>query len=276
MRVALPTAAALGAGAAVAIGSIPGSGGVITGCFNTVPGSTSAWGAPAPYGALRVIDPAQTGVVGNTPPQVYSCVSGENTITWNSSGPQGPTGPQGPAGPGGGQGPAGPIAAPTLFTFGNGGETFLKLEGVVGEAPDKNHAGQIQISSFSIGGQGTQAHGSGGGAGKVRFGEFTITKPVDKASPKLLLGSAQGVHYKEAVVSFAHKHKGSETDYLQYKFNDILISSYQAGGHGHSDLVPTEMVTFNFATAQTTFFTGGGKGNTQKKLSLNITPVSSG
>ena len=35
MKVALPTAAALGAGAAVALGSIPGGGGTFTGCYVT-------------------------------------------------------------------------------------------------------------------------------------------------------------------------------------------------------------------------------------------------
>ncbi len=33
LKLLLPTAAALGAGAAVAVGSIPGSGGTITGCY---------------------------------------------------------------------------------------------------------------------------------------------------------------------------------------------------------------------------------------------------
>jgi hypothetical protein len=54
------------------------------------------------------------------------------------------------------------------------------------------------------------------------------------------------------------------------------VCAYQSGGHGHGQLVPTETVAFSFSKAQTTFFTGGGKGQAIHKYSLNITPISSG
>ncbi len=68
LQIALPTAAALGAGAAVAVGSI-GGGGTITGCYASPNPSTNGNGvrptpnvtinnATEPPGALRVIDPS--------------------------------------------------------------------------------------------------------------------------------------------------------------------------------------------------------------------------
>ena len=82
--------ALLVAGGSVALATIPGSGGAISGCY----GKT---------GDLRVIDAPSA-----------SCKSTETALTWNQTGPQGPqgvTGPQGPKGDQGAQGPQGPKGA---------------------------------------------------------------------------------------------------------------------------------------------------------------------
>ena len=93
--VALIAAGAVGAGAAVAIASVPDSGGVIHACV-----TTGANGAPVTSGAnVQIIDPSAgqscAGTVG---------AAGEEPVTWNSTGPQGPPGPQGPSGPAGADG----------------------------------------------------------------------------------------------------------------------------------------------------------------------------
>lgn len=95
------SALAIGGGVS-AYASIPDSGGVIHGCYQTG------------TGALRVVDSN----VGQT------CKANEQGLNWNQTGPQGPQGPQGLqgvqgpegqqgpaglAGPQGPQGPAGPI-----------------------------------------------------------------------------------------------------------------------------------------------------------------------
>ena len=61
--------------AGVAVGSVPGSGGEINGCYATK------------GGALRVIDAAKE-----------SCAKGEVPIAWNQTGPSGPPGPPGTSG----------------------------------------------------------------------------------------------------------------------------------------------------------------------------------
>ena len=50
-------------------------------------------------GAIRIIGATDT------------CKQGEQIVTWNQTGPQGPLGPQGPIGLTGGQGPQGPVGA---------------------------------------------------------------------------------------------------------------------------------------------------------------------
>ena len=40
---------------------------------------------------------------------------------------------------------------------------------------------------------------------------------------------------------------GNQEEFLKYTFSDVLISSYQTGGSGGSDIVPTEQISFNYA-----------------------------
>ena len=72
----------------VAYAAIPGSGGVISGCYKKI------------GGALRVID-AGAGV---------RCNASETPLNWNQTGPRGATGDQGPSGP------AGPIGPSNAYT----------------------------------------------------------------------------------------------------------------------------------------------------------------
>src|SRR3954451_7634100 len=85
-KIALPTTAALGAGAAFAVAAIPAGDGTINGCYNTGTGNQGG------SGALRLVDdPA-------------SCFSGEKAISWNQKGPAGPQGAQGSSGANGANG----------------------------------------------------------------------------------------------------------------------------------------------------------------------------
>jgi hypothetical protein len=72
--------------AGMAVASIPGQGGVVSGCYSNS------------NGGLRVID-TEAG---------DACKTNETAIQWSQTGPQGIAGPQGPAGPAGDTGPAGP------------------------------------------------------------------------------------------------------------------------------------------------------------------------
>ena len=261
LKVALPTAAVLGAGAAVAIGSIPGSNGVITACYNTVDQSAAGGPPNTNVGAVRLIDPS---TVDHTNTLHSSCATDEATVTWNmqgSPGPQGATGPSGAPGVPGGAGPQGlrglqGISAPTVpqgaLEFapsgGGGGAEFLKIPGILGGATDKLHSGQIEISSFSFGVANPTTIGSatgGAGAGKVKFGEIHVTKAFDKSSPALAKLSLNGNLLPAVQISAAKVHKGKEVDYLQFKLSDVTISTVQLSGGG-GGLGPTESLSLNF------------------------------
>lgn len=193
LKVVLPTA--LGAGAPVAVGAIPGSDGTITGCYNTVPQDVAS--NTIPYGTLRVIDPSQT----DTNMDVYSCYPSEKTITWNQQGPPGPQGTpgtqgvqgpqgakapqgaQGPAGTPGGTGAPGSILGNTTFSIEAGGSSqlLLKLDGISGPATLKAYKGAVALQSFAAGAEAPIGNLNTGTA--LRQAEIDVVRADNKGKP---------------------------------------------------------------------------------------------
>jgi type VI secretion system secreted protein Hcp len=124
---------------------------------------------------------------------------------------------------------------------------FLKIDGIEGESQDGKHKGEIDLLSWSWGETqtGTHAGGGGGGAGKVAMQDFHFVMNVNKATPKLILACASGEHIPKAVLT-CRKAGKEQQEFLKYTFSDLLISSYQTGGAGAGDIVPTEQVSLNY------------------------------
>ncbi len=124
----------------------------------------------------------------------------------------------------------------------------LKIDGIDGESQHAKHKGEIQLESFSWGvsNGGTFASGGGGGAGKAVFQDLHCTAKVSKASPKLFVGCATGEHIKKAVLVL-RKAGGDQECFYTVTLSDILISSYQDGGSGGGDHIPTDQFSLNFA-----------------------------
>jgi type VI secretion system secreted protein Hcp len=252
---------AIGAGAAVAAASIPGSDGVIHACVELGPG-----GAPSTIGGnLRVIDPNAT------PPQGQECTTtvaaggppAEEAISWNAAGVRGPTGGAGATGAAGPTGPEGPVGktltvSGQTFTLSNGRTFTITSPPLIAPLPTNGHViatmtldsghgtKTFEISGYAFATTSTSGGpglGGGGGEGKVKFNEFTITREVDQASPSLVLACANGTHFKEAML---HVRKAGGSPYLTITLKDVLISSYQVGGHGGGGELPQESLSLNF------------------------------
>ena len=125
---------------------------------------------------------------------------------------------------------------------------FLKLDGIEGEGHDHKQKGEIDIESWSWGesNQGTHAGGGGGGAGKVVMQDFHFVMKINKASPKLMLACATGQHIKDGTLT-CRKAGGKQDNFFIVKMTDVFVSSFQTGGSGHSDIVPTDQVSLNFS-----------------------------
>src|SRR3954449_3309144 len=131
LRFALPTVAALGAGAAVGVAAIPSADGTIHACVTTA------------TGAVRIID-AEAGA---------TCTAGtETNLVWNQTGPAGPADREGPPraapararGPGGAGRPPGPprpgerVAGPRVR------RRQQLLDAVAGRRPERRHVPQAR------------------------------------------------------------------------------------------------------------------------------------
>lgn len=128
---------------------------------------------------------------------------------------------------------------------------FLKIEGIPGESADSKHKGEIDVQSFSWGASqsGSHSHGGGGGAGKVQMQDFHFTMRINKASPKLMLACANGEHIKKAVL-VCRKAGKEQQEFMKVTMSDLLVSSYQTGGSGGADVLPTESISLNFAKVE--------------------------
>jgi len=131
---------------------------------------------------------------------------------------------------------------------------FLKIDGVESESLDDKHKGEMELESFSWGEtqSGSAGHGGGAGAGKVQPQDFSFVKRVDKSSAVLMIGCATGAHYKSAILT-ARKAGGGQQDYYKITMEDVLVSSYQVGGSAHSDVVPMDQVSLNFAKLEMSY-----------------------
>jgi type VI protein secretion system component Hcp len=282
-KVLVPAVAALGlgVGGAVAAASIPGSNGVITGCYLTPAGVSDS---DQPVGSLRVIDPSDStdDIQG-----VNGCTSGEAEITWNQTGPTGPTGsgtqgPQGipgPQGPAGATGPAGGVSA----SPGSNTDVIMELTPAnanlgglnsipVGESQVSGSQNQeFNVTSFDLGVANTAtlsigSASTGAGAGKVTFQPFTVTKTLDKYSSDLFLDLAGGKALASAEIIVRKAEANSMAfPVAQYLMKDVLITNVHVSGTAKQT---TETIQGEYGAIQFVFYGQMPNGTTQ--------PVSSG
>ena len=128
-------------------------------------------------------------------------------------------------------------------------DMFLKIDGIDGESTDDKHKNEIAILSYAwgetqpapIGGTG----GAGAGAGKIAMQDLHFSMPVNKASPKLFLACAKGEHFRSAVLTVRHT-GASPTEFLKWRFTDVLISSYQTAGDVATGALPADRASLKF------------------------------
>ena len=267
LKIVLPTVAALGAGAAVAVGAIPSSDGTITGCYQNVPANSDV-GPSTPYGTLRVIDPSQNPANGGTgtDASVYSCTTNEATITWNQQGPRGPQGqagqPGAPGAPGaqGAQGPPGTVSGQS----GGNSQIYLKLASVKGESTAQGHENQIALGAFVLhmASSGAPTGGSlGKGAGKLSAATFTIVKALDTASPALFLDLASGKVVSSAEI-FVYRRAGAggkPVELADYALTDVVFKNIDESSTADK---PTETISGIFRSIKFSSFSQNPNGGT--------------
>jgi len=121
---------------------------------------------------------------------------------------------------------------------------FLRIDGIAGESQNPRHQGEIEVESFSWSETHLPPAAGASGAGKVHIQDLHITKPVDKASPLLMLACASGRHITSAVLT-AQRPGAEPLDYLTISLASVMVNSYQTGAPA-GQAAPADQVTFSF------------------------------
>lgn len=130
-------------------------------------------------------------------------------------------------------------------------DAFVKIDEIDGESSDEKHKDWIEIKSCDsriTQKMSTTASSAGGAtAERASFQDFTFTKDLDKASPKLALACADGTHIDEIVVEFCRA--GTEKiKFMEFKLTNCIISDYKMIADGRS--FPLEGIAINFGRIQ--------------------------
>ena len=129
-------------------------------------------------------------------------------------------------------------------------DAFLKLDGVKGESQKQNHAGEIDLMSFSWGASNSSSVGTGTGSssGKVTVHDFSVTKTTDSSSAPMFQKCCDGTTFATAVVTLQRQTNSGAMAYLVYNFTNVYVTSIQWSGSGGSGDTPMESVSFAFET----------------------------
>ena len=131
-------------------------------------------------------------------------------------------------------------------------DTFMDVDGIVGESLAKGFEKKIDIFSFSWGAHSPVSVGSGTGgmsASKVSISSFNVMKKTDAASPLLFEACCTGQHINSILITM-RKQGGTasgQLPFLTYKFDGVMVESVQWSGSTGGDDTPTESVSLAFA-----------------------------
>ncbi|HLG98915.1 MAG TPA: type VI secretion system tube protein Hcp [Bryobacteraceae bacterium] len=153
-------------------------------------------------------------------------------------------------------------------------DIYLKIDGIPGESQDSQHKDWIEVMSFNHGitqnASATAASAGGGTTARTEHQDFSITKLVDKASPKLYEACSNGKHIKTVSLELFRASGDQRVKYMQIDMEQVVISHVSPGG-GHD--FPSESVSFNYGTIKWTYTQqkredGSGGGNVTGGWSL--------
>jgi type VI secretion system secreted protein Hcp len=138
-------------------------------------------------------------------------------------------------------------------------DTHIKFDGVEGESTHQDHKGEVEILSWTWG-VSNASHGAGGGQGKGKAtpGDFHFTHRYDKASPVLAKKCAQGVHFKEVVMTSRKSGEGQK-DFLKITMKEVFITSAQASGSSGGDIA--ESISMSYGSIDFAYKPQDEKGN---------------
>lgn len=141
---------------------------------------------------------------------------------------------------------------------------YIKFEGVDGEATDTGHEQWIDVLSVShsisrVMDSSLSTRSSGG----VVFGDITVTKELDKSTPKL----AEAVATGKAIPKVEFHLASSQGTYYAYELKNVMVTSYSMSGD--ADDRPTEEISLNFEEIKMTYTEYGSDGKAKGNVEFS-------
>jgi type VI secretion system secreted protein Hcp len=134
-------------------------------------------------------------------------------------------------------------------------DIFVKIDGVPGESTDHEHKEWIEALSFNHGitqpASATATTAGGGTTARCEHQDFSITKFIDKASPKLYELCSSGKHMKEITVVLLRASGDKRVKYMEVKMEQCIVAHVSPGSNTGG--FPTEAVSFNYGTIKWTY-----------------------
>ena len=133
---------------------------------------------------------------------------------------------------------------------------FIKIDGIEGESTDAAHAKWILADSASL----PVFRSIPGGAvdmqrtkGETSLGDISLTRQLDKSSPKLFEACALGKFNKEVLVEFTTTVGGKTETYLKWKLENVVFTGYSVHGNSSGEPLPSEQTSMNFSKITYTY-----------------------
>jgi len=132
-----------------------------------------------------------------------------------------------------------PLGSPGSYAI------FVEITGISGESTDDAHDGWIEVLSYSHGVSQPTSSDETRSTGRAEHQDFTITKELDKASPKLALYCCNGTHIEEVTIQLCRV-DGDKDRFMEYVLTDVIVTSVIPNGSAGSEERPIEEVSFSY------------------------------
>jgi len=133
-------------------------------------------------------------------------------------------------------------------------DLYMQIDGLKGECTDSDHKDWIELLSYnhsiSQPASATATSAGGGTTARCQHSDFSITKYIDLASPKLYEMCSSGKHIKSVNIEMMRASGDKRVKYMEVKMEQVVISHVAPAGG--SDF-PSEAVSFNYGTIKWTY-----------------------
>jgi type VI secretion system Hcp family effector len=133
---------------------------------------------------------------------------------------------------------------------------FLQVEGIPGESMDANHKGWIEPAAFhwGVSRPGQTFTPAGTPLPVADFGDLTVVKQVDKATPKLFLKCCNGGMIRTLKLEIWPIGTAYKYPLIEYKLGYVIVTqSKPVGANVGASPYLMEEVSFNYSTIEITY-----------------------